>query len=26
VPAKDLAVVRRSLRRMYENLAGSSSG
>jgi MarR family transcriptional regulator, organic hydroperoxide resistance regulator len=23
VPAKDLAVVRRSLRRMYENLAGS---
>ena len=26
VPAKDLAVVRRSLRRMYENLAGLSSG
>ena len=26
VPARDLAVVRRSLRRMYENLAGSSSG
>jgi MarR family transcriptional regulator, organic hydroperoxide resistance regulator len=25
VPAKDLAVVRRSLRRMYENLAGPSS-
>jgi DNA-binding MarR family transcriptional regulator len=24
VPAKDLAVVRRSLRRMYQNLAGSS--
>jgi DNA-binding MarR family transcriptional regulator len=26
VPAKDLAVVRRSLRRMYQNLVGSSSG
>ncbi|HZD61447.1 MAG TPA: MarR family transcriptional regulator [Xanthobacteraceae bacterium] len=26
VSAKDLAVVRRSLRRMYENLADSSSG